>query len=297
MDDKWRILVVGASESNRRRPLSLGAEVNQSWAKRVEQRNDVCGYWPTFFMHALDARNCGSEPPDKDALRDFGTGRYLYDRSLIYEWDSALLWNVAMPANVARFGLYYLSVHRELFRVFSPDIIVLCLGSVDCLEFGGSRASEDILELGQVEGLVPGESLQFDYCSTAEEFYDVMHEVAETITWINQDAIVVHLDAVVSPRASRRIIERIRSFNEAARCISREFSFKHVSHPLLEKSAGDALYHWLRRDDNHPTDAMNAELAKNILRHVPLGRPARFASRETPVPVLRVSDWTKERRI
>lgn len=289
-----RVLVMGGSESNRRRVPSLGVEANKAWAATLEQRNNVRGYWPTFFMHGIDARISGEPFPDHDALCAFGKGRYLYDRRFIYQWRHSELWNIATPANIARFGLYYLDAHREKLHSFAPDITILCLGSVDCLEMTLTRAAEDIAEIGEAANLAPGASLTFDFCRTAEDFRDVLTRIAELITWISGGGTVLHLDILAGRKQSRSYKKRVRAYSDVVRDISREFHFQHVTHPLMSGCPDEDRNIWYRQDDCHPTDALNEHLASWMLECIPDLPSPRRVTGTYPAPVVRVADWTEE---
>ncbi len=299
MDNKalpLRILVMGASESNRRKPFSMGDEVNRKWAIELENRNQVKGYWPAFFMHGIDARACGMPFPEQRELSDFGTGRYLYDRRLIYKWRFAELWNLAMSANVARAGLLYLKKQKTIFREFSPDVTIVCLGGVDCLETVSKRVVRDFYESGCIDfdSSRQNDPVTIGFCKTPEEFLSVMKDVAMAVKWISRGGIVLFLD-IIGRRQSRSLEKKRQSFNMVIKEVCSAFSFVHVSFPFLTQAADTQNSDWFRPDDGHPTDNLNATLAKHLLSYIPHDLAHINKVQSYPVSAVNVFDWTEEK--
>lgn len=295
MAEKLRVLVIGGSESNRRRVPSVGLEENTQWAEIVDTRNEVRGYWPAFLMHYLDARASGSELPEIDSLSGFGKGHYLYDRSSAYEWESAILWNVAMPATNAIFGLDFLIHHKERFRAFSPDIIVFCLGSVDCMEIDIERTAQDIQEPGPVSGLGDDMKMTYPHCVIAEEFRVVMENISKTVSWISNGARVCQLDIIGGALKSANYAQRVRAFSRVVQNNCLKFGFEFIRLPYLENASGDEVFNWLHKVDNHPNDKMNEAIAVSILPFVPDSRHFTGPQNEIPVPAIKVSSLGNEK--
>lgn len=289
---KLRILVCGASESNRRRWPSIGPEANIDWARRLEARNDVCGYWPAFLMHYLDAAVRGEDFPGKDQMRKFGRGRYLYDRSLIYEWNSAMLWNIGMPGSNSRFHLAYLQLHKKILRQFAPDVIIYCIGSIDCAEIDTKRTVEDLSEFEKVKEYDPVENDTFVHCRTPEEYASAMDKISRLLNFISDGRAIISLDLIRLVMRSRIYNERVRSFSKILEKNCSDFGHYLVRYPYIDSATGEDIYKWLRKEDNHPSDVMNAAIARDILEYIPDCQAEDSADWKAPVPVAKVlENW------
>lgn len=292
-DIPLRILIIGASESNRRRYSSYGVKANMDWAQELERRYAVSGYWPTFFMHQLESQIYNIPFPCHKELQQFGKGQYLYDRRFIYKWKHTEMWNIAMPGNIARLGLYHIKSHREILKKFSPDITIICIGSVDCLENSVTLPAINLTEIHKVSNLNSEDSLQFNYCQTPDEFYDILVEFSEIISWISQGRTVLHLDVIPGNMNSRLQKQRFAAFGSVVKMVSQKFDHKYITYPFLNEHLED-MNHWYRHDDGHPTDSMNAHIANTILDNITISPFTGHSSREYPVPTINVSDWTQE---
>ena len=62
----------------------------------------------------------------------------------------------------------------------------------------------------------------------------------------------------------------------------------------MENCNGSEIYQWLRKDDSHPTDLMNATLANVLLDYIPCLSSQNSNIKKDPVPIIKVSDWEEE---
>jgi lysophospholipase L1-like esterase len=245
-------------------------------------------------LHALDAQASGDPFPSIESLRGFGRDQYLYDRRCIYRWQHASLWNIAAPATVASVGLYQLVAHRERLRAFSPDAIVVCLGSVDCLEVTVKRNYADLTEMGAVQNLESDAVVTFDSCRSAETYRKVLTEIAQELASIGGETPIVHLDILAAPGRSRSQHARILEFTEVVHEVSRAFGHHLVTYPFLEGLKKGEASKWFRADDLHPTDEMNAKLAELVLEQLPVNRVHESDGDAFPVAVVDVTQWNEE---
>ncbi|PXF30950.1 hypothetical protein WH50_12575 [Pokkaliibacter plantistimulans] len=249
----------------------MGEQNNRLWAERLQNTYSVHGYWPAILMHYINARATGDELPTLEELQGFGKDMYMFDRSLIYRWSHADIWNIAMPANVAKAGLHYFEMHEQELVQYSPDVIILCLGSVDCLEHTPARTIQDFNEIKSNQYLDHSQSTTFDYCDTAEEFHEVLSKLSEKAAKINKNATIINIDILKAPNISPRIVEKINSFSSVIRDISRDHGQHFISlSDIFDRDDYDEKIWFM--SDRHPTELMNKHIAMKVLDCIPFDR-------------------------
>ncbi|WP_139251231.1 SGNH/GDSL hydrolase family protein [Roseibium suaedae] len=266
--------------------------MNLSWAQELEANTAVLGQWPTFLMHYLDAEAEGIPFPEAADLTEHGRGLYLYDRGAIYRSRHSTLWNVAMPGAITRSCAFYLKAHMERFQAFAPDAIVICVGSVDCLEHRMIRTTADMSEPGPISAMAEGQTITFEPCQSADEFESALTSISEMLPLIRADARIVHLDIIRSRNRSRSLNAKLKSFSQVIHGVSAQFGHRLVTHPYLDEATEAGIDQWLRTDDGHPTEAMNSQLAMQILHHLLDMTPAAGSNTDFPVETIDIADWS-----
>ncbi|MAE71318.1 MAG: hypothetical protein CME06_12735 [Gemmatimonadetes bacterium] len=262
--EPFRVLVIGASESTRRRSVICSQAVHDEWAVTLRERYTAQGMWPLRFMWSLE-QALSDEGANTRRLADRAWSQdYLFARGRVYAWRRSELWNLASPRASVALACNLARAHGEGLAAYSPDLIAICLGRTDLVEQKGLMAGIDFLELGSVPRVRPNLIYEYPPQVSAETFEATLAQLAQLLSHYCPGATQAYMGMLPMPALSRRQTERHTQFDRALRRVAEARGGLFVGYECLKGSGDPDPSEWLHQD-HHPNDRFNQAIAQELL--------------------------------
>ncbi len=261
--DPFRVLIIGASESNRRRSAKASRDAHAEWTAMLRKRYEIQGMWPARFMWLIEQRFARESRETAPLSAQPWSQDYLFSRGRIYAWRSVELWNLASPRASVSLAKTVAHTLGDQLAAFAPDLIAICLGRTDLIERKGVMAGIDFLELGRVPRVHPHRVYEYQPQAKPERFEATLDELADILSHHCPDATQAYLGMLPMPALSRLQAERHAQFDRAIRRIAEARGALFVGYRCLNGEQGKELGRWLH-PDHHPNDRFNQAIAEEL---------------------------------
>ena len=259
---RFRLLVIGASESNRRRTLDAPLPVHQEWARELAARYELPGMWPLRLMRALEEQLDPNWRPPAAESAVWGAEN-LYQRSCSFIWNQAELWNIAAPRMSVAAAASMVAMHASAIAQYAPHAVILCLGRTDLVEQPGLLYGIDLLETGPIPEIAPWSVYRVPPRTEPEPFRKELGQVVRTLRRCVPGGRLILMDLLPMAALSRRQAERFTAFNKAIAAVAATTGAGREDYAFLPPPADFDWRLWLH-DDHHPNDRFNQAIATSL---------------------------------
>jgi hypothetical protein len=258
---RLRLLVIGASEANRRRSLGAPAAVQREWAAELARRYELPGMWPLRLMRLLE-RQLDPRWRNSDEGAAWGIEN-IFQRGCSYRWKQTELWNIAAPQVSVGTASSLVGMHLQVLAEFAPHAVILCLGRTDLAEKNGKLAGIDVLETGAVANVVPWGFYEVPPQVEAVGFAQELGRIVRTLRVGLPESRLILMDLLPLAVRSRRQAERHATYNRAIGEIAAACGAQHEDYSFLPAEGKFRWEEWLHAD-HHPNDLFNQAIADSL---------------------------------